>query len=204
MHTMILPRKNLEEGIRILADRYPACFFENPRFRRPLKKYIEDDLRNDGVSEQVIAAVSFYMRHFDYQRCIQTGVQRVDLNGQKAGVVTEAEQRAAEKQIREEKEELQRKHYQNNPVEVLASLHERGRIPDDQLRKLTLPAARPSMKKKTNNSAVLSRLQTLLGSANTALETTEDEALRSALAVTSLKLLVDEAQKVIASLDTAA
>jgi hypothetical protein len=58
--------------------------------------------------------------------------------------------------------------------------------------------------KKKNSPAVLARLQILLASANNALETTEDESLRSALAVTSLKLLVDEAQNVITSLQDAA
>jgi hypothetical protein len=42
-------RDESEEGVRMLADEYPKCFFENPRLRRPLKRKIVADLVADGV-----------------------------------------------------------------------------------------------------------------------------------------------------------
>jgi sRNA-binding protein len=192
------PRQHLEEAVRYLASQYPACFFVDPHARRPLKQDIEADLLADGVQEEVVTAVQFYIRNFGYQRALQAGVERMDLNGKRAGVVTETEQRMAEKQIREVKEQITQR---SNPVAVLNSLHALGQIPDDQLRKLTLPP-RPSVMKK-KNAATLTRLQTLLATANTVMDTTEDDALRAALAVASLRLLIEEAQKVVSQLEAA-
>src|SRR6516162_3008269 len=94
----LYPREHLEQCVRYLADKYPACFFEDPGQRRPLKTNIVADLQKDGVSEGILAGVSYYVRHFGYLRCLQAGAERVDLNGKKAGVVTEQEMLNAEKQ----------------------------------------------------------------------------------------------------------
>ena len=50
------------------------------------------------------------------------------------------------------------------------------------------------------NSPVLERLQTLLASTNSILLDTKDETIRRALATASLKLIIDEAQRVMGSL----
>jgi hypothetical protein len=59
--TYIPNREEKEEGVRILADIYPKCFFENPRLRLPLKRNIVADLIKDGAPmahELITASVS--------------------------------------------------------------------------------------------------------------------------------------------------
>jgi sRNA-binding protein len=95
-------RQESEEGGRILAERYPKCFFENPRQRRPLKKGIINDLIKDGAPiapELITAIVDWYKLHLGYQKKILAGEKRINLDGDEAGIVTEAEQRAAEKKV---------------------------------------------------------------------------------------------------------
>jgi sRNA-binding protein len=41
-------RQELEDSVQLLAEKYPKCFFTNPRLRRPLKKNIVADLEKDG------------------------------------------------------------------------------------------------------------------------------------------------------------
>ena len=45
----------------------------------------------------------FYLQSWGYLSCIEAGAERVDLNGKKAGIVTEQEQMSAQKRIRDEK-----------------------------------------------------------------------------------------------------
>jgi hypothetical protein len=131
-----LPREQLEDCIHYLANKYPACFFEEPRMRRPLKKSIASDLEKDGVSQEVMSALSYYMRNWGYQNCLQAGVERVDLDGKKAGVVTEQEHMEAQQRIRAEKAARMSP---VSPVTVVQSLHAAGKIPTDQLRKIDAP-----------------------------------------------------------------
>jgi sRNA-binding protein len=190
------PREYLENAVRLLAAKYPACFFEDPGMRRPLKAKIIADLQKEGVSEEIIAGVEFYTNHFGYQRCLQAGTDRVDLNGKKAGVVTEQEQRNAQRKIREDKEELGRR---NSPILTLRSLHAAGKIPDDQLRKVNVPMKK--MAEGSKSAPILARPHMLLASAEEVFAATQDEALRTALTLASLRLLVSEVEKVIAALE---
>jgi sRNA-binding protein len=103
-------RDECDEIITALAKRYPACFFEEPKLRRPLRKDILADLHRDGVPftpEQTAAAVKWYESHFAYQYALRAGAKRVDLNGREAGTVTLAEQRNAEFYIANRKQEMQ-------------------------------------------------------------------------------------------------
>jgi hypothetical protein len=43
-------REEKEEGLRILVETYPKCFFAPPHLRRPLKRNIIADLQRDGVA----------------------------------------------------------------------------------------------------------------------------------------------------------
>jgi sRNA-binding protein len=193
------PREHLENAIRYLAEKYPACFFEDPGMRRPLKATIAADLQKDGVDEGIIAGVSFYMNHFGYQRQIQAGADRVDLNGRKAGVVTELEQLTAQKKVKEAKEEINNR--KTNPVPSLRSSPVAGKISGDGLSKAAAPVKQVSPGPTPEGVPVLARLHMLLESADKVFAATEDEALRTALTLASLKLLVAEAHKVIAALE---
>jgi ProP effector len=103
-------RDECDAIIAALAKRYPACFFEEPKLRRPLKKNILTDLHEDGVqftAEETAAAVKWYESHFAYQYALQAGAKRVDLTGREAGTVTPAEQRSAQLYIETRKREMQ-------------------------------------------------------------------------------------------------
>ena len=93
-----------------LAANYPACFFAEPRSRRPLKKDILADLHAAGfpfTREETAEAVDWYKSHFSYRYAVQAGAKRVDLDGGEAGTVTLAEQRSAESYIAKRKQEMQ-------------------------------------------------------------------------------------------------
>ena len=125
-------REESEATIRLLADRYPKCFFENPQQRKPLKKNIMVDLQNDGVSvasDLLTAALNWYTSHFGYQYTLQAGIKRVDLNGKEVGIVTELEHRAAQIKIKTDKQK------RNDAVATLHTLHAQGRILTDHIRK---------------------------------------------------------------------
>jgi sRNA-binding protein len=186
-----LPKEILEEGIRTLAERYPACFSEDPRQRRPLKNTIRADLKADGVDEETMACVDYYIRNWTYQGLLQAGAERVDLNGKKAGVVTEQEQLAAQKKVRDEKEKLAA-----------------GRIPADiplmrtptVAKTKTAPSPAPEFTPPANG-VDLAALRATWSDIDAVLATAKGDTLRSALAVAALKVFVGEAEKVIASLE---
>ena len=105
-----LSREECDAIIAALARCYPACFFENPKLRRPLKNDILDDPYAEEAPftrEEKAAAVDWYKSHFAYQYALQAGAKRVDLIGREAGTVTMAEQRSAEFYIAKRKQEMQ-------------------------------------------------------------------------------------------------
>ena len=142
-----MPRQTIEDCIEYLSTKYPKCFFVDPRMRRPLKKTIVADLQKDQVlnDEKIEAATSFYTNHFGYQYTLIAGAERIDLNGDKAGTVTEQEQINAAKKVKEDKEKLSRRDI-GLPVAVLNRLHAAGRIPTDPLDKVTAPKVVPMKK----------------------------------------------------------
>ena len=130
-------REENEETIRMLVDRYPKCFFADPRLRRPLKKNITADLQQDGLPatyELIAGAVEWYQSHFGYQYSLETGARRINLNGKEVGTVTEQEHLAAEKKVKEGKAFLaERKNA------TLQTLYATDQIRDDHLKKLDAP-----------------------------------------------------------------
>src|SRR5262249_11487330 len=105
-----LNREQRDLIVAKLAAHYPACFFEEPRLRRPLKKSILADLYAAGfpfTPDETAEAVDWYESHFAYRHTVQAGAKRVDLNGREAGTVTPGEQRSAELYIAKRKQEIQ-------------------------------------------------------------------------------------------------
>jgi sRNA-binding protein len=204
MHLRTLPKQVLLDGVHSLANKYPGTFFEDDRLRLPLKKNIVADLQRDGASEEEMSSAEFYLQSWSYQSQLYAGAERVDLNGKKAGTVTEQDQMDARKKIAAEKKARAEK---NGAITVDGSLHAAGRITGDQLRKLDAPpkVAKPMPVQAAAKTDVplLTRLQSLLSSAATVQAETEDEALRSVMTVAALKLLAGEAQKIAASLEEA-
>ena len=56
IHAKAYPREHLEECVRYLADKYPACFFVDPGMRRPLKINIVADLRETVSATKLLPA----------------------------------------------------------------------------------------------------------------------------------------------------
>jgi ProP effector len=196
------PRETLEEWVEHLVRKYPACFYHDAALKRPLKKGIQDDLHNESAIN-VEAALSYYTRDWYYLACVQAGAERIDLDGKKAGVVTDQEARTANKQLLDEKQKLKEKRAieRRNPIATLNSLHANGHISTDQLRKVDAPPLRTETEVKRAADNPLARLESVLGRTAELLTADEDKALQSALVVASLKVLVQEAQRVIASLE---
>ena len=136
-----LSRDQRDLIVRKLAAHYPACFFEEPRLRRPLKKDILADLHAAGfpfTSGETAEAVEWYQSNFGYQHAIQAGAKRVDLDGRAAGTVTPAEQRIAELYIAKRKQEMQQDRVLPPAVQTTLARE----IPNDASRKFTVvPAA---------------------------------------------------------------
>jgi sRNA-binding protein len=175
------PRETLEGWIDHLVRKYPACFCRDPTLKRPLKKSIENDLRDESAIDAE-AALSYYTRNWDYQNSLQAGADRIDLDGKKVGTVTESEFTDSSDGVSlfgEEKQRVREK---------------RAGVATDQLRKIDAPPREPEAKP-------LARLESIMARTVGLMAADEDKALQSALAIASLKILIQEAEKVIAALD---
>jgi sRNA-binding protein len=203
-------RYESENVIRKLGNEYPKCFFEDPKLRQPLKKTIITDLKKEGfpvAQELLVPAVEWYQSHFSYQYALQTGASRIDLQGKEVSTVTEQEYRKAQKKIREDKQNLTARNL-GSSTRTVASLHDAGRIPDDQLKKLDAPmpvapkkspAPAPVSESASTSAPELTRLYEALNAANTMLAGASDPALRSAMTSAALGVVIKEAQRVIDS-----
>jgi ProP effector len=88
------------ELIPILAERFPAAFAVNPRYRMPLKLGIHVDILaqlGETITPQALSdALRIYVHNPHYLKALAAGADRVDINGMPAGKVT-AEQADAAK-----------------------------------------------------------------------------------------------------------
>ena len=193
-------REENEETIRVLVDRYPKCFFAEPRLRRPLKKNITADVQQDGFPatyELIAGAVEWYQSHFGYQYSLETGARRINLNGKEVGTVTEQEHLAAEKKIKEGKAFLaERKNA------TLQTLYAADQIRDDHLKKLDAPtmkakAATTEPAPPAQISPELTRLHEALLAANAALTGPGDPELQRAMATAALGVMAREARRLM-------
>jgi sRNA-binding protein len=204
-------RDDCENTIRMLVSEYPKTFFEDPELRRPLKKNIEADIQKDGFGasfELIQAGVDFYRSHFGYRRNLLTGAKRIDITGKEGVSVTAAEYAMARKKLHEDKQRLAENNLMN-ATKTVAALHHKGRIPDDQLKKLDappLPRATPTVVVKQSTSIVpeLARLHDAFMAANAMLASSSNIELRNAMTSAALGVVIKEAQRVIdASKETA-
>jgi sRNA-binding protein len=203
-HTMLYRRNRTdsEEIIAMLAKHYPATFFVQSNLRRPLKKDIIEDVIAEGfpaARELIEAGVDYYQSHLAYQYALTTGVSRLDINGKEVSVVTKAEHEAAKKLIAE----INQKRSDKNAAATLATLHANGRIPDDQLKKLDAPPmTTPSTGPPKTILPELEPIHTALIAANTTLATITGP-LQAAMVAAALRVMIDEAQRVIDNLTEA-
>jgi sRNA-binding protein len=192
---MIQSRTETEDTIRMLAERFPKCFFEDPKMRLPLSKDILADLQHEGLtSPSFRSAVEWYQGNFGYQYTLRAGSKRVNLDGREVGTVTEQEQRDAEKYVTERKR-IQRENNLNLPIATMTSLHKAGKITDDVLRKVTLPhAVLRTTPMDVDKPNPLTRLMALVEGVARALTDTADPALRTAFGIAGLKAIAAEVQ----------
>jgi ProQ/FINO family len=160
-------REESEAVVRMLVEKYPSAFFEDPRLRRPLKNDILRDLQEDGfpvARELMVAGVDWYMSHFGYQLALQAGARRLDLDGKEVSTVTEQECLNARKKVRDDRQRL-----------------------NDWNNGTLAPRVLPE----------LTRLHEAFVAANRTLSGTSDAGLRLAMTSAALGVVVKEAQRLI-------
>ena len=208
-HVHPIPRPMLEEYIEYLSTRYPKCFFVDSRMRRPLKKTIVADLQKDRVwdDEKIGAVANFYMNDFGYLYALTPGAERVDLDGNKAGTVTEQERVDAIKRVKAIKQRLSEKDKDIGlPVAMMSRLHAAGQIPTDALSKVTAPKVIPMKKppepphdipdlEAPKSDLIAERMETLVASLHDI--NTRDRELKATLVIATANLIVAEAQKLL-------
>jgi sRNA-binding protein len=189
-------RSESEHVIRMLAEKYPQCFFEEPKLRRPLKKTIVSDLTDDGfpVARELLAvAVEWYQSHFAYHYRLEAEAERIDLNGKAVGKVTEKEALDAQGYIAERQREM------NEQKNLMGWLNRAEKKSDNLSPRLPAPRAVSSEPKMPDPVA---RLQTKLDAVRQATMNTSDEALSNAFIVVGLKVLINDAERMIEDLQS--
>ena len=188
------------EFIQYLADKFPKTFFDEPSHRRPLKHGILDDLDRQKVldREKLTQALDWYQNHFVYRYGLIAGAERVDLDGSKAGIVTEAEQRAARAWVAARKREL--KEQQTIAAKpVIPTAAGKGHEMNGAAMPKTV-ATTPDLPHANHLHHSLSEMQVALGIVSSILTEQLYEPLRPALAATALREIIGKAEKIISSL----
>jgi sRNA-binding protein len=187
-------RQELEDAIQVLAEKYPKCFFVNPRQRRPLKKNIVADLQRDGIAmavDLISACVDWYKSHICYQYCLETGAKCLDLDGKEAGTVTELEHHAAQKKILEINERRAERAPLNS-IRTTTNLVTARRVPEDQLKKIDAPMSRPTMLPE------LTPLYEAVLAANSAMSAPMGNSdVRAAVTAAAIGVVIAEAQRIV-------
>jgi sRNA-binding protein len=199
-------RTDNEEVIRMLCKHYPACFFEEARQRRPLKKNIAADIISDHdfavAPEMIKAAVEWYGSHIssDYAMSV-AGTKRVDLDGHEVGTVTKQEALFAKQRIYEFNARRNEQRIANSPVTVLGEMHAAGQIPDCAGKKLDALPMSLTPRSKVAVAPEFAPLYEMLAASNAVVVGISDPALRAALAKTSLDVVIKKFQQVRSELD---
>jgi ProP effector len=96
-------KADIDATVELLASRFPHCFAVFEQRRKPLKIgiHIEALSRLDGAitRQELSRALRHYCCNPWYLRAIQVGAERLDLNGNAAGAITESEAEHARKSL---------------------------------------------------------------------------------------------------------
>jgi ProP effector len=192
-----------EEFIQYLADKFPKCFFDEPSHRRPLKHDILDDLDKQKVldREKLTQTLDWYQNHFVYRYGLIAGAERVDLEGNKAGFVTEAEQRAARAWIAARKREMKEQQTVAAMPVIPTAAGKGHEINGAAMPKIA--ATTPDLPRANHLPPALSEMQAAIGIINNIMTERQYEPLRPALATAALKEIIGKAERLISSLGTA-
>jgi ProP effector len=223
---MYYHRADRDEFLGYLVEKFPACFFEDPAQRRPLKHDIIIDLEKQNVldHDKLSQTLDWYVNHFAYRYSLKAGTERVDLDGKKAGTVTPAEQREALEWIAARKRELnERQETQQAAVVKIVARNRDLTAPQQwpvvkitregcqeiQQAPIVSPAAVNATTNGHANGAIapslppgLTEMQSALAIASSILTEKQYELLRPVLAAAALREIVSRAEKLIGSLTT--
>jgi ProP effector len=186
-------RADRDETIGYLAERFPKCFFEEPNLRRPLKLDILSDLEQQNVldHDRLEQTLSWYCGHFSYHYALTAGATRIDLDGNKAGTVTAAEQQQAIAYVKQRKAEMTERQEAVRPVvqpTVIKQIHARAVAADVK----PAPSLHPT----------LALMQSAITITNNFLTEKQYEPLRPILATATLKEITRHAEALIGELAT--
>jgi sRNA-binding protein len=162
---------------------------------RPKKDKFLDDERRE-------AAISYYTRDWNYEWKLEAGAKRIDLDGKEVGTVTKTEEREAKERVRLA-QQARNQASKNVEVEVVNAAPRREVAAHAQ--SLTTPSFKPTTPsfKPTDEAAAyapLGRLRKLWESLEHISASTDDAALRDALIVAALQVLITEATRLVESL----
>lgn len=144
--------------IAYLAERFPLCFVATGE-ARPLKIGIFEDLAQrlateNGVSKtRLRAALRVYTSSWRYLYGVKKGVQRVDLDGNECGELTQEHVEHARQQLDEAKARIRAQRLaqqEQRPVAKTAS----SSAPNSSALKTHLPAAQAKQKVMDKNTVV--------------------------------------------------
>ncbi len=108
MTTEVKKLTNTKEVIAYLAEKFPKCFSVEGN-AQPLKIGIFDDLAQRLTDDEAVSktrlrtALRHYTNSWRYLRSVKAGAQRVDLDGQDAGLIEQQHQEHAEQTLTESK-----------------------------------------------------------------------------------------------------
>lgn len=96
-----------QAAVQMLIDTYPLTFSRDQV--KPLKIGIQEDLIADEklARNRIKRALASYVRGIQYLKSMQVGADRVGLDGQAAGTVTEAEAEHAQTKLKQIQEQRQ-------------------------------------------------------------------------------------------------
>jgi sRNA-binding protein len=189
-------RADRDDFIRHLAERFPKTFFEEPSLRRPLKLNILSDLEQQNVldHDKLEQTLTWYCGHYTYNYALTAGATRIDLDGNKAGTVTAAEQQEALAYIKTRKQEIAERQETMRPVApavpaltAIKQIHARAAVSDVVK---TTPSLHPT----------LAKIQEAIGITNNFLTEKQYEPLREKLVTTVLKEITRHADQLIGEL----
>ena len=101
----MISRDDIDAAIELLCERFPQIFFQFERRRVPLKIGIDDDIIasfGDAIDRVLLGlAMKVYTNNFGYRTAQKegAGVARIDLDGNPAGVVSEADASSAARDV---------------------------------------------------------------------------------------------------------
>jgi ProP effector len=92
-----------QEMLEILMEKFPNTFFRDPEKIKPIQKYIHKKIRralnNRHSKDEISAALAIYTQQIEYCQKLMEGGQRVDIEGNPCGEVSQQHQEDARARV---------------------------------------------------------------------------------------------------------